>query len=384
MPEATSGVRLGGSELLAEARALGDERTRRHADYLAPLLDEGPLRFIDNADVQLRIALCGNELVPLVVTTRGPENSETCDLRGHYVRYVPMQFRQRGRRWAARWARLRNIPAAALMTLGGLDRVVYVHNYLFSTNPRLRLEASQIRALTKALVEAYPAHLLLVRSVNPWMEGVTCEALREAGFRMTRSRTVHLFDPRSSRVTQRRNWKVDRKLLERTRYRTISDPERLVAAAPRLTELYRSLYLVKHPQANPALNTRFFQHVLSQRTWEFAAFETDGTVDSFVSWFVDRDHLVGSAIGYDLTRPRSAGLYRLAMAFLLERARERGLPINLSAGADGFKLGRGSRAVPEFDAVYDHHLPWRSRFALGYLRSASNRHLDAQEVPDAC
>lgn len=373
MPD--SEVRIGGLELLEKARRHGDSGVQRHADYLEPLLAHGPRRYIDNADVDLRVAWCADRLVPLVVTTQARGSSEICDLRTHYVDYVPMQFRRRGR-FAAGWiSRLRNAPAALLMTGGGLDRVVYVNNFLFSTNPALHLDAAQVRGLTRALVNAYPRHLLLVRSVNPRVDAPGHHALREAGYRMTRSRTVHLFDSGTAEVTQRRNYLHDRKLLARSPYRPVTDADRLLPAAPRLTALYRGLYLDKHPRHNPAFNGRFFRHLLERQIWEFVGFEHDGSIDAFVSYFVDGEFLIGAAIGYDLERSRRHGLYRIAVMFLLEEARRRGLRVNLSAGADEFKQHRGGCPTHEFDAIYDEHLPWRSRLGLAYLRRASNRGL---------
>lgn len=372
-------VRLGGAELLEEARRSNDERNaervRLHAGYLEPLLARGPGHFIDNARVDLRIASCAGQLLPIVVTSGTRGNAETCDLRTHYVDYVPMQFRRRGRPSAGWMSRLRNTPAALLMTIGGLDRVVYVNNFLFSTNPTLRLDTSQLRALTAALVEAYPEHVILVRSVNPQVDASSHRALQEARYTMTHSRTVYLFEPGSPQVTERTNVRDDRRLLATTSYRTVTDRNRLARAAPRLTHLYRALYLGKHPRHNPAFNERFFAHVLASRVWEFVGFEHEGSIDAFVSYFVDGNFLVGAAIGYDLERPKRLGLYRLAVMFLLEEAERRGLRLNLSAGADEFKRGRGGRACHEFDAIYDRHLPRRARLGLTYLRRASNRGL---------
>lgn len=369
------GIRIGGSELLRGALLSDEPKTRLHAEYIAPLMSRGPQRFMDNADVDLRVAICEGHLVPLVLSRSGRRNSEICDLRAHYIRYVPMQFERRGRPWAARVSRLRNVPAGILMTLGQLDRVVYINNFLVSTNPSLPLSTQQLRRLRDRLIELYPDRPLVVRSVNRRVDPAGDAAVRQAGFSMMRSRTVYLFDPASPEVHRRGNVKRDRKLLEQTHYRVVTDRDRLLAAVPRLTELYRGLYLGKHPSTNPAFVERFFAHLLEREIWAFVGFESDGVIDSFTSWFDDGGYLIGTAIGHDLNRPPSDGLYRLPIAYLLREGRRRGLRLNLSAGADEFKRSRGGRATHEFDAIYDRHLPLRSRLGLAYLRTASNRNL---------
>lgn len=365
--------RIGGAELLPATGTGHAAAAARSAAYLEPLLREGPAKFIDNAEAAMALAVGDGHVVPLVRTEGRTGNSDICDLHTHHVRYLVMQSERRGRPWHSRFVRLRNLPADLLFLLGSLDRVLYLNNFLFSTNPRLDLTPEQIAQLTGELIGSHARHLLLVRSVNPDCDPAGSDALLHAGYRLIRNRTVYLFDPASDQVLRRRNNRIDARLLDQSPYRFLRDRKALTGAAPRITALYRDLYLHKHPLHNPAFNERFFAHMLAQGTWEFAALEMDGQIDGFMSFFVDRDYLVGSAIGYDLDRPRDAGLYRLIIAWLLREARRRDLKVNLSAGADEFKTIRGGQASIEFDAVYDKHLPARSRFAVGWLRTAVNQ-----------
>ena len=68
-------------------------------------------------------------------------------------------------------------------------------------------------------------------------------------------------------------------------------------------------------------------------------------------------------VGYDATLPQEKGLYRMLMALASQRARERKLLYNMSAGAASFKRNRGGVAALEYSAIYDAGLAPRHRLA---------------------
>jgi hypothetical protein len=135
------------------------------------------------------------------------------------------------------------------------------------------------------------------------------------------------------------------------------------ADIPRLAELYRSLYIDKHSSLNPGLTEDFFALTLRGNDLHYRALQRAGTIDGFIVFFVDDGVLTGVFIGYDRGLPRRLGLYRQLIAVLVAEARDRGLLLNLSAGAAEFKSLRGAFPVIEYDAVYDRHLSPRRRLA---------------------
>ena len=83
--------------------------------------------------------------------------------------------------------------------------------------------------------------------------------------------------------------------------------------------------------------------------------------------------MTAPVVGYDTDIDQEAGLYRRLMAIGLSRARERRLLFNMSAGAASFKRNRGALPAIEYAAVYNRHLPWKSRAAAAIVRTVLER-----------
>lgn len=366
---------IGGAELVEQAQRADNPCDLPRLDYLHGMLSRGPDHFIDNARVAMSALRCGSGLLPLVESDNNGKSTEICDLYTHYVGYLVQDLMRQGKPWASRLTRERNRLAQVLFVIGSLKRALYLDNFLLSTNPALRLDTEMASAATQHLVSHFPSQALVVRSVNPDCDRASFYALKQAGFQMIRSRTVYLFDVMSESVIKRSNNKTDARLMKRHGYRTITDISELKSQSLRLTDLYRHLYLNKHPDLNPACNHRFFELALDTGMLNFVGFSNEGSIDAFATYFIDGDFLVASSIGYDLSKPKATGLYRIIIAWLIGEARKQGLRVNISSGSGSFKKLRGGEPSDEFDAVYYAHLPARTRFSWNCMQRLSNRYL---------
>lgn len=77
--------------------------------------------------------------------------------------------------------------------------------------------------------------------------------------------------------------------------------------------------------------------------------------------------------GYDPTGKWGTAPYAALSLRVLQVAREQGLRVNASGGAGAFKQRRGGRAVIEWHAVFDSHLPLRDRLPWMMLEKAVGR-----------
>lgn len=364
-----------GADTINSVQWPANEPAQRAARYLIPLVRNGPTAYVDNADVKLMALTLDTHVLPLVVSEEKPGNADVCSPYSHYVSYTLEEMEKRQSGAAYRFYRPVLLSAARALRAAHVDKVVYVNNWLFATNPSPDLSAGEIADMTEYLSRRYPDHSIVFRSVNRLTHPGFAEALRQCNYRMVASRTVYLLDPSDKAHSSHDNVRRDTRLLKRSAYDAVGPDDLTDADTARMTKLYRSLYLKKHSRLNPQFNERFFALTLKARILDFIALKKEGRVDSFVAYYSQGGILTGVVVGYDLELPIKLGLYRLAFGTLIAEARNRGELLNMSAGAASFKLLRGATPCVEFDAVYDRHLPyyrrvaWRSLAAAGILQN---------------
>lgn len=339
--------------------------------YVASIVSKGPSSFLDNAKVRMEALLIDGKLVPLVISEKIEGNSNVCSAYAHHYSYPCHEFEKRFGR--LRFALIKGPIAmlGGLLRAGRIDRIVFANNWLLTTNPRHRLSAAQIAALTEFLIRRYPDSAIVFRSVNRRCDPGGFDALRANRYRLIPSRRVYLVDTSSERYLQRRDFRVDLGKLKATDYSVLDGSSDLTPYASQIAKLFRELYIGKHSPLNPQYNTEFFSLILKANFMTHRAFVRDGSVGAYVSYFVEDNVMTGSVIGYDLALPRKLGLYRMGFALLIAEAARHKMLLNLSAGAGYFKMLRGAVPVQEYEAVYDRHLPMDRRLAWTALSAAA-------------
>jgi len=331
--------------------------------YLVPFIKNGPLSYVDNAHVRM-LALTADDLVlPLVISDETPGDSDVCSLYSHYVRYTLEEMAKRNDR-LSRWL-LKPLTSAAAVFLRAahIDKVVYVNNWLLTTNPCPNLTSSQVREITAHLEERYPGYAIVFRSVNKHVHRRFFDVLRENKYKMVASRKVYMLDRFTKGYKQNENVKRHRNLQKQNAYEVMESHELDEKDIIRITKLYRDLYLKKHSLLNPQFNERFFSLVLQANTFVFKALRKNGQVDSFFSCYSRDGVMTGALLGYDIDLPQNVGLYRQAIAIAMTEARNREEILNLSGGSGPFKVFRGCQPCIEYEAIYDRHLRYHRRLA---------------------
>ena len=77
-----------------------------------------------------------------------------------------------------------------------INKVIVVNNWMLSTNLYHSINEQQIEQITKVLVEKFPEHTILFRSLNNKLYPATTEALSTVGYNKIMSRSIYLFDPK--------------------------------------------------------------------------------------------------------------------------------------------------------------------------------------------
>ena len=340
------------------ATADGDEARQ----YLEPLLQRGPETYIANAHTALCALRAGPLLLPVTAADFHPDNSYVCSPYAHYISYAVQEFSNLKNPPVEAGLRLLFRPLGAYFRRSRLDQVVYVNNWLLSTNLYPAGAAEQAAAIVDGLAAEFPDRAVVFRSVDERANPDLFAALRARGCRMVFSRSVYYQDVASDHVQRKRQYREDLKLFKRTPYQVVDGAALSAAEAGRVLELYGALYLDKYSRYNPRFTLEFIRLALAERLLHVRALARDGRIDAVLGYVARRSYITAPLFGYDLRLPRELGLYRQLSTLISLEGLARGATVHLSAGVGSFKRIRGGLPALEYNAVYDAHLPaWRRR-----------------------
>lgn len=363
-----SAIRIIDADNVASIDWPSNEEADHTRKYVVPLIENGPLFYMDNAHVTVTGIMVDDILMPLVLAERNYNDSNVCSIYTHYVKYALEKIDKLDNRLLAWLMKTCSLPFAMAMKAGRVDKVVYVNNWLFTTNPSPALSGRQVEAVTSVLTHKYPGHAIVFRSVNTCTGEKLFDSLRNNGYRMIRSRRIYILNPAAKAYLKNKTVRYDRNLSGRMGYEVI-DASRLTASdVPLLTKLYRDLYLQKHSSFNPQLKDAFFHLILKERILEITVLRKDGRIDSFSSFYSNKKVMISGVGGYNTEIPLKVGLNRQDFSAVMDEAKRRKQLLNLSAGSGLFKMRRGAEPCIEYDAVYDGHLPYRQRIGWFCLK----------------
>lgn len=326
--------------------------------------------FIGNLDAQVELLRHGHLSLPCTVNHAEADNAWVCSPLTTYGSYVieeirrtvpmplclPLQALCRGYR--------------GVLSLARADQVVAINNWMLSTNlyPGFDPErdAQALAGMVEQVRQRWPGHAVWFRSLNAQHNGAWIAALRALGFDLLPSRQVYLFGDLAQ--AGHANLRRDLKLLQRTPLTAKASGDFTAEDFVRAEALYRYLYLDKYSRLNPHYGAAFMQRWHAAGLLEFWGLCDGGRLEAVIGTFRQGDTITAPIVGYNTALPQSLGLYRLLMAHVFDTARQRGLRINLSAGAAHFKRLRGGRAALEYSAVLSSHLSAPRRAALRTLR----------------
>ena len=260
--------------------------------------------------------------------------------------------------------------AGPVVRATGFDHQVQPNNWLFSTNIWCGLSPAEIQATTARLLMEWPGRAIIWRSLNEATDADVLASFANAGYRMYPARQVYIFDCRYGQPPVHRDEKRDLALLARPDYRFVPPDDLRADDFPRIEELYGKLYLQKYTPINPQYSARLLERLHEAGILNFFGLRGEsGRLDGVIGFFRQGEVMTAPVVGYDTALAQEIGLYRRLMAIGMREARDRRLLFNMSAGAAGFKRNRGALPAIEYAAVYNRHLPWKSRVAAAIVRA---------------
>ena len=334
-----------------------DGEYARH--YLISLMSDDPQKYIRNVhNTQLMAVKVGETIIPITVTDFHPQNTYTVSPYSHYVSYGGLEeVKHLNNKFVEIVVKALMIPVSAFFKYTELDKVVFVNNYLLSTNLYPSVNSDQLSALSAALIRWFPDRAIVFRSVdqkkNPHIYG-TLEGL---GYDLVLSRQVWYMDPVAALKT--RQCKEDVRVLKKVGYEVVHGKDLSDDELHRAVELYNLLYLEKYSYYNPQFTFEFLKLARDHETLHMYGLKKDGKLNAIMGFFVRNGAMTQPLFGYDTSLPLEEGLYRLLTLVTLQEGVKRGLLVHASGGVGKFKKVRGGESVTEYNAVYTKHLPKR-------------------------
>lgn len=345
--------------------------------FLLPLIAGDPKNYIQNADCEMAVLAFQEYLLPLVLGK--PEacaNSYVCSPYAQYIRYAKkeMDIEFPGKP-------VFRITAKLILSLTGVfckvcrfDRVVYVNNWLLSTNLYHEFDPDQLQQIRDLLIAHFPDRAIVFRSVNDRLNVKLLQKLKSAGFYDLLSRQVYIVDYRDKTYTKRTDFKNDEKLFQKlqafewTGADTVSETE-----LPVLKTLYDTLYLGKYSTINPQFTLAFVHHAQATGILQFQVFRHHGKIVAVIGFFVRDGVMTNPFVGYDFSYPAETGLFRMLVLRAIKEAERMQVVFNMSSGASRFKQTRGAEPAIEYNLVYAAHLNYMRQLPWRFFRWLSHR-----------
>jgi Acetyltransferase (GNAT) domain len=325
------------------------------------------------SNVRTRWLALANEgrVLPVTVNDGAVGDSYVCLPHSAYILYGLREMELVGVRGRALLSPLIRA-AGRLLLAAGINRIVHVDNWLLSTNLHGDWTGADLPAIRAVLTERFPGHILAIRSVDDWSSPALAAVARDDGWVMVPSRQIWVTDDLARDWVPRSDYGNDRRLVARS---GLSLEPATVSDTDRIADLYRQLYVGKYSALNPVFTPRFVAETLASGLTDYrVARAPDGRVMAVAGLLARGDVATPPVVGYDMSAPRSAGLYRVASWMFGQMALERGLRLHGSAGAAEFKRLRGGHGVIEYWAMHVAHLSPHRRLAIRALAALLERH----------
>ncbi len=335
--------------------------------YLLPMMDD-PQKYIRNVhNTQLMIAKVDDVVIPITVTDFHPDNTYTCSPYSHYVSYGGFEeVRHLNMPLVETLIKAIMVPAAWFFRYTELDKVVYVNNYLLSTNLYPSITESQLEVLCEALTVWFPDRVIVFRSVDKRKNPLVHDVLKQKNFEMVLSRQVWYMD--AAEASRTRQYKEDARVLRRHGYEIVEGKDLSDDELRRAVQLYNLLYLEKYSYFNPQFTFEFLLLARDEEILHLRALRRDGQVNAVMGFFIRDGAMTQPLFGYDTSLPQEEGLYRLLTLITLQEGLKRNLLVHASGGVGKFKKIRGGKSVIEYNAVFAKHLPPRKQLPWKLLK----------------
>lgn len=326
-----------------------------------PMMKEGATTYVKNGSSELALIKVGDKIVPFTINDTEYSNSYVTSIYS-YLTYAEEEINRHNMQ------ALKFIMKPALKILGQwfkkalINRTVIVNNFLLSTNLYDPLSDNEIEQIHNFLLKKFPSHTLIFRSLNNRTEKSLMKKVKKLSYQMITSRSIYFFDPNTP-IPSKNRWinTSDNKLFSQKGISVMEHKDFRETDIPRIKELYNFLYLEKYTHLNPQFSEKFFHNAIKSKSFTLYGIKYMGKLVAVVGYFIQNGVITTPIVGYDISLPKSLGLYRMLMSIVIERSLTLKHLYHMSSGVGFFKRQRGATQEIESMGVYINHLTWFRR-----------------------
>lgn len=349
------------------------------APFLETMLAKKSNFFVENTHQEVQLLQIDAHVLPLVIAEK--YQAQTTYLSSTLSQYFDLAKEEilmelKGRR------SLRAVIAPLVLNVMknifkgmGFEKVVFVNNFLLSTNLYPALSETHIKESLHLLKKTFPKHAIVFRSVNETTDATLLQTLCSQGAKPIISRPILMLDPKEQTFQKKRMFKMDEKLWKKNKtYYWTSEHDLSSEEVARVRKLYEALYREKYSIYNPAYKESLIKVWLASDFMEFKFLrDKDAQIVGVTAFLKQNGILTTPFIGYDQNIPLEEGLYRFLNLKLMEESIQQGLILNMSSGAAHFKRLRGGTTFLEYNVAFFQHLPWYRQLPWKIYHQLSER-----------
>ena len=329
--------------------------------YIYPMVKKGPIEFIDNTDAEMQVLVFAGNIFPLILGNPQQKfkNSYVCSPTAHYIDYgrEEINIELKDKPFLRKASHMLINGLESFVTKLGFEKVLYVNNWLLSTNLYTKFDINLLTEVRDFLVEKFPDYPIIFRSINEIYNADIYKKLDELNFHHVFRRQVYILETLKGEYKKKESYQKDLKAKRKSKYYWEDADKIKPENIPRMRWLYDALYIEKYSELNPTFNEKFLELTMNVEGFTYKVLKKDDEIYAVFGYFERDGFITAPLFGYDTSLPSSEGLYKLTALKILEDAIAKGWIVHMSSGVSKFKMHRGAEPSTEYNMVYYAHLP---------------------------
>lgn len=325
--------------------------------YFLAMTQDWTKAFIQNLDVKIAFLEVDDFLVPISFDNEKIWNCYVSSLLG-MLEYLFWESKMVKNTFAQFILKKISIFSQNYVIKNKLYENIYINNFLLSTNLYPDFSQKHIDEIKDFLIEKYPHHALIFRSINTQNEKLFSYF---CNWKHIASRQVFISTQEDAKeYFHHRNLKNDKRVFEKSGYEFVVKKEYSQEELKEIVSAYNYLYLERYTDLNPQFSIHFLENITKEKIFTLWVLQKNGQIDACLWYYGFWEECTTPIFWYN-SFDKKKSLYSQISYLLIKTSLEKYKILNQSSWAGWFKMGRGAKKYLEYMMVYSSHLSKRKQ-----------------------